>query len=140
MTCREAYNVIERRAQRAAFQWVVGVLVLASMGCASSQTTPSAGPTVDVTGKWNGRWSTVNGQQQGAFSLRLQQTGANVVGEVEIPGQPTQSGPLEGTVTGNEFSYRAVKSRGGAELKVSGDEMTGYSATQPLQFELRREQ
>ena len=52
----------------------------------------------------------------------LQQTGTKVTGTAS-PG-----GDLEGIVNGNSFSYRFTSLRGGADLTVNGDEMTGHGA------------
>jgi hypothetical protein len=48
------------------------------------------------------------------------------------------AGPLEGTVTGNELSFRTAHS--GAELRVTGNEMSGYATSLGSRLLLRRQQ
>jgi hypothetical protein len=118
--------------------WVTGLLMLASMGCASSQSAASASPSVDVTGTWVGTYA--RGSLTGPFTLRLQQSGARVVGEANFPEASYLSGPVEGRVTGNELSYRALNGRSGGELMVNGNEMSGYSTATGNRFQLQRQQ
>ena len=112
------------------FPLVLGLPILLSAGCASSPNSPSAPPSVDVTGTWAGTWSLGGaGTQTGSFTLRLQQTGSKVVGDRNFPGAANFSGPVEGTVSGNVFSYRQLVGSGGGEYTVTGNKMRGYGAT-----------
>ena len=86
---------------------LIAILLLLSPGCA---TAPAGPPTVDVTGAWEGEWvsSTYQGSN-GQVSMTLQQTGANVTGEIRTTGmgQSIQvNGPIEGTVSDDVFSFR----------------------------------
>ena len=69
---------------------VLGFLIFATAGCASA---------VDVTGTWVGTITLT--QYLEPYTLRLEQTGARVVGEVIAPRPADIAGPLEGTITGN---------------------------------------
>jgi len=60
--------------------WLIGLLLLASVGCA---TAPPAPPTVDVTGNWVGTWAVV-GATGGDLYFSLQQNGAQVTGTVRM--------------------------------------------------------
>ena len=81
--------------------------------------------TVDVTGTWEGSASS------GAFfQLKLEQRGTRVQGSSQRMGgvaytQVTLSGPIEGTVAGDVFTFRQTNGSVTGEMRVSGDEMTG---------------
>jgi len=91
-------------------------------GCAGSTPAPApATATVDVTGTWRGSFRSQGVVPVGDLTLVLRQTGNKLTGSVS-PGVE-----IEGTVEGNRVSYRAVNGRGGADLTVDGNEMTGYS-------------
>ena len=122
------------------YAWLAVVLVtFPVVGCASS--TPSSGVTAgsstpaDVAGNWRGFFG------QGTFSseivYELQQDGAKVTGRAN----PIAAGGgwinLEGTVTGDTFSYGLVGRTCCAELTVRGDEMTGRT-TGGAPVQLRR--
>jgi hypothetical protein len=76
---------------------------------------------VDVTGTWRGTFRSMSGVvPTGDLTLDLQQTGNKLTGSV------TPGGNLEGVVQGNTVSYTLTSGRGGADLTVNGDEMTGH--------------
>ena len=91
-------------AQRA--DWIGGTLV-----------------TVDVTGTWQG--TTIDGW----FELVLEQQGPKVTGSALIRGLKSSgnaiSGPIDGVVRGDEFTFRQTNGRMRGATKVSGDEMSG---------------
>jgi len=72
--------------------------------------------------------------------LRLQQAGSTVRGELTIPGAANFSGALEGRVAGNELSFRLVNGAAGAELTVTGNEMSGYGTTTGARLSLKRQE
>jgi hypothetical protein len=102
---------------------VVAMLGAVIAGCASgaSSTTPSATPA-DVAGTWRGGFRNPSGVVPvGDVTLVLQQNGTKLTGSVS-PG-----GDLDGVVDGNNVTYTLRNGRGGGDLAVKGDEMTGYS-------------
>src|SRR5215475_3695621 len=105
-------------------------------GCTSSQSTPSAAPSVDVTGTWVG--TATLGQESAPYTLHLQQTGSKVVGDVVNPRRTDLAGSLEGTITGNELSFRT--SHSGGELTVTGNEMRGHTTGLGSRLLLRRQE
>jgi hypothetical protein len=101
---------------------MLAMLCVLIAGCASSSPGPTSTAPVDVTGTWQGTFRSPAGVVPvGSISLILQQTGTRVTGTAS-PG-----GDLEGVVDGNSFSYRFANLRGGGDVTVNGDEMTGYS-------------
>ena len=116
---------------------VFAILLLVGSGCTSSQTTPTAPPSVDVTGTWAGTWS--RGSLSGSSTLRLSQTGSKVLGDVAVLGVSDFIGPLEGSVAGNQFSYRLLSGRGGADFTVTGDEMSGYGSSTGIRLQYQRQ-
>jgi ABC-type glycerol-3-phosphate transport system substrate-binding protein len=99
----------------------LALLLTIASGCAGSTAPQASGPLADVTGTWHGTWNNPSGiVSSGNVKLELQQTGTKVTGRGE-PG-----GDLEGTVTGNNFSYRFTSGRGGGDVTVNGDQMKGW--------------
>ena len=118
------------------FLRTLGLLIFVTAGCASSQSAPSASSAVDVTGTWVGTIALA--QYLEPYTLRLEQIGSKVVGEVIAPRPADIAGPLEGTITGNELNFRTAHS--GAELTVTGNEMRGYATGLGSRLLLRRQQ
>ena len=119
---------------------VVGALVIAITGCAT--TAPSmAPPSVDVRGKWTGKWVFDHpGAGGGDVTLELQQTGADVSGNATVVSTTTnpRSSYFEGVVTGNSLILKPPYASG--TLTVQGDEMTGVvSGIMPATVTLRRQ-
>ena len=98
------------------------VVALVSAGCASAP--PSAAPSVDVTGKWQGTWQfeqvALGG---GQIIMDLKQSGAEVTGNVVVTG-PSMNRPttMQATVSGNQLS---LEGRVPGTLTVTGDTMSG---------------
>jgi len=122
---------------RAALGVIAAAVVLAS-GCAKQDWIDRTLVTVDVTGTWHGTTTgpgtsvAESGTQE--LWLDLEQAGSKVKGTVRFkPDQGfSQSGPIEGTVSGDHFSYRLLRGSSGIELTVSGDEMTGLISGRPI--------
>ncbi len=115
---------------------VVGILILASAGCA---TAPGAPPAVDVSGTWEGQWRfhppTMGG---GTVSITVKQTGAQVTGDARVVG-PALDRPttVAGTVIGSDFRLTGPHVTGW--LTVKGDQMSGVvDGILPAQVELTR--
>ena len=99
---------------------VILVAVLAcGSGCARRDWVEQTLVTVDVTGTWR---STTGG----LLELTLEQQGSRVRGSMRLIGNPgitNLSGPIDGTVSGDTFSFRGPSTTG--EMTVNGDEMIG---------------
>ena len=109
---------------------VIGVLALTVSGCARPDWIEQTLVTVDVTGAWRGEFRQALGSSGGAaIELTLQQSGPKVSGQVNFSPFRQFSGPIEGTVTGDMFRFRAQRTGVSGELQVNGDEMTGRAAT-----------
>ncbi len=130
---------------------LVAVLVC-GVGCARSDWIQQTLVTVDVTGVWSGELRTrgLSGgtPQTSTLSFRLEQHGAKVTGSFALSGGTTllqgegmrMSGPIEGTVAGDVFSFAQTNGALKGELTVSEDEMTGQGTTanRPVSISLRR--
>ena len=114
------------------FASALTAFIVVSGGCASSPSNLAAPPPVDVNGVWVGNYG------EAGFVLRLQQTGATVVGYQKGP-NAAASGDIEGTIIGNRLNYRGAGGRWGGELTVSGDEMSGYGTRSGNSGRFRRE-
>ena len=102
--------------------FLAAVVLLASAGCASAP--PSAPPSVDVTGKWQGTWVfELVSLGSGQVIMDLKQVGAQVTGSLQVSG-PTvnKANTIQATVSGNELS---VQGRVPGTLTVTGDKMSG---------------
>src|SRR5215470_597060 len=117
-------------------RWVlVAALLTLGSGCVKPDWIQQTLVTVDVTGVWTG--STTRGG--GAWTpildlqLELEQHGAKVDGNFQVLNAAlahyvgaARSGPIEGTVAGDMFTFRQKNGSLNGEMTVSGDEMTGY--------------
>jgi len=105
---------------------MVAVLATGS-SCARPDWIEQTLVTVDVTGVWYGTEQGQSANVNFALWLDLQQEGPKAKGYAKVEGGWTNSGPVEGTIAGDVFSFR--RSDLGpvlqGELTVSGDEMTG---------------
>jgi hypothetical protein len=116
---------------------IAGVMLVAVQVLGSGCTTPPDWiqrtlVTVDVTGHWHG--VTLSGsptQGQAELWLDLQQDGPKVKGSIQWigfivePRRSTSPASIEGTISGDVFSFRRTDGPGKGELTVRGDEMTG---------------
>ena len=92
---------------------IVGMVLLMA-GCATGGGGGATAPTVDVTGTWNGSFVPTGGA--GApieFVAVLEQKGASVTGNMS-GGRYT--GPIVGTVSGNQFSWKQAIGSGSGDL------------------------
>ena len=102
--------------------FLLGAALVITAGCASS--TPSAPPSVDVTGNWAGTWVYESSSAgSGTVQLALQQTGSAVTGQMVIQGGRATSGPVTGSVSGNVLTLQ--HSQVTASGVVNGDQITG---------------
>ena len=96
--------------------------------------------TVDVTGTWYGH-STGGTQVAREFFLELKQEGSKVTGSMRTsPVSLLATGPIDGTVAGDEFTFTRRNGNLKGQLTVSGEEMTGqvFEAQQTRPLSLRR--
>ena len=111
--------------------WLLAIVCITFVGCATGSTTGSTKPpSADVTGAWAGEWYGNVGS--GYVKMTLQQSGANVTGDIAMSGgagtgsASSVTGPVTGDVSGDEVSIRY---QGGiAHLTVRGNEMSGTSS------------
>jgi hypothetical protein len=106
----------------------IALVVVGAAGCAGGGGSATMAPTVDVTGKWAGTFTSSSsgvGLAQGTIVLTLMQTGSQVTGNLVVTGHPwDHSGPFQGTVSGNML--RIVQpSKVIGTLTVQGDRMSG---------------
>jgi len=113
---------------RAMWAFVATALVFGA-GCAKQDWIDRTLVTVDVTGSWFGSVSGSGGAMGSGMNLRLEleQKGSTVKGTIQLtPDQSNKSsGPIEGTVAGDVFRFRAGRGQMEGELTVGGDEMNG---------------
>src|SRR5262245_3544803 len=128
--------------------WVVLFAVALTLvsGCAKKDWIDRTLVTVDVTGTWVGSSNRPAGGSTTSFEARLEleQQGPKVKGKVFLIGSGVPaaltgapSGPIEGTVTGDVFSFSQTNGVIVGEMTVDGDEMRGYvrgSAQFPMSF------
>ena len=111
-------------------------LLTLSAGCARTDWIDRTLVTVDVTGTWYGRSGGGGGVLREVF-LELKQEGSRVTGSMRTaPFGAVGSGPIDGTVAGDTFSFKDSKGSVEGEVTVSGDEMNGrasfYSGSGPI--------
>jgi hypothetical protein len=107
---------------------IIALVVVAAAGCAGGGGSATMAPTVDVTGKWAGTFTSSSmgiGVAQGTIVLTLMQTGSQVTGNLVVTGHPYDpSGPFQGTVSGNILRIVQPSKLIGT-LTVQGDRMSG---------------
>ena len=120
-----------RDARETMIAWlVIGVLALTVAGCARPDWIESTLVTVDVTGVWRGASaSSATGTYASGrpIVLTLEQSGSRVKGQITVMSSSdgNLNGPIEGTISGDIFTFHDSRGRVTGQLQVSGDEMTG---------------
>src|SRR5262245_928224 len=116
--------------------WWITLLLSATIavgsGCAKPDWIQQTLVTADVTGVWVG--SMGKPPLTTEVRLELQQQGSKVTSNL-LPttthvwggGFEFRPGPLEGTVSGDVFSFKVTTGAIAGEMTVNGDEMEGYS-------------
>jgi hypothetical protein len=104
---------------------VIALLAVVS-SCARSDWIDRTLVTVDVTGTWSGGVAQSGSMGNRGVTFELKQEGLKVTGSLRGP--LWTSGPIEGTVTGDQCALRRVNGSMSAEMTVSGDEMTGRAS------------
>ena len=126
---------------------LIGLVVLASAGCARRDWVSDLLVLTDVTGTWEG-WVTSNGggsaipTVSAPIMMVLEQRGSKVTGELSWS---RGHGRVEGVVTGEVLTFNAGIL---GELAVDGDEMWGslsdrlfanFMICRPCELRFRRE-
>ena len=108
---------------------VIGVALALASGCAQSDWIDWTLVTVNVTGEWRGDWAvSVPGTYAGnrPVVLTLRQSGPRVTGQMTMGSQAEGPiGSIEGTVSGDIFTFHDLRNRLTGRLQVNGDEMAG---------------
>ena len=110
----------------------IGVLaLLIASGCAQrADWIQGTLVTVDVTGVWRGRAYTTVGGGGGAMQMSLEQRGPRVTGEYQYRGEKDF---IEGTVSGDTFTFRDADGDIRGQATVDGDEMSGQGFSRRFQ-------
>src|SRR5215470_19526872 len=114
---------------------LVAALLACGAGCAKPDWVQQTLVTADVTGLWVGSYNRPGGGVGFEARLELAQQGGKVTGTFRVVGAavPAQmgaarSGPIDGSVAGDVFTFTQSNGPVVGEMTVSGDEMTGYMA------------
>jgi hypothetical protein len=109
---------------------VLFVALACVLGCARSDWIDRTLVTVDVTGTWHGTGlAKTAGGGTTMMSLELRQEAATAKGSMITTGFAVGvgklSGPVEGSLAGDVFTFKQTNGPLMGEFTVSGDEMTG---------------
>jgi len=101
-------------------------------GCAKPDWIQQTLVTVDVTGRWTGKWFGAGGG--GDFGMTLQQDGPKATGNIELTGWDAHNwnGPITGTVRGDVLSFRRWDGRVQGEVLLAEDKMSGTVTFTPV--------
>ncbi len=123
---------------KAIWPLMVGLVIVMAAGCAQrADWIEGTLVTVDVTGRWAGKW----GAPGGDFDVTLRQIGPKVTGDLRLTGRNAMfwNGPIEGVLTGDVFKFGRPDGRLRGEVIVAGEGMSGTvffdSATRPLRLQ-----
>src|SRR5437773_123662 len=101
---------------------LLATLLIMTAGCAQTDWIDRTLVTVDVTGTWYGH-STGGTQVAREFFFELKQEGSKVTGSMRTsPVSLAASGPIDGTVAGDEFTFTRQNGNVKGQLTVSGEE------------------
>ena len=117
---------------------VIGLVAVGLSGCASGTSAP---PSVDVSGKWQGKWTYQQATLgEGQIVMTLAQTGSKATGNMTVTGAPIdRSGAVTLLVSGNDV-YIVYPTGITGYLVASGDEMKGQiDGLNPANVILRRQ-
>jgi len=103
--------------------WVIiGVVLVLVSGCAQKDWIDRTLVTESVTGVWAGSLG---------IEFELQQQGAKVTGTINMSTTilGPYSGPIEGSMIGDVFTFKDARGAYRGELTVAGDDMVGQIDT-----------
>ena len=92
---------------RAIARMILVAALVCGSGCARSDWIDRTLVTVDVTGTWEGSASNAPGSNW--FQFDLAQQGSQVKGTVRGTGLNRSAGEVNGTVTGDVFTFRLTR-------------------------------
>jgi len=105
---------------------ILVAVLTCGLGCAKSDWIQQTLVTADVTGVWIGSVARGN-YLSSEVRLELEQQGPKVTGYLRVNPPHIQygfvDGPVEGTVTGDAFTFRQTNGVLQGETNVNGDEM-----------------
>ena len=115
---------------RTIVQGMLLTVLAIGFGCTRPDWIERTLVTVDVTGTWEGLFQAPTGPGKNTLRLVLEQQGSRVKGALVRPGSDSYcgnaaSGPIDGTLAGDVFTFRQTNGVVVGELTVSGDEMSG---------------
>jgi hypothetical protein len=121
---------------------ILMVSVVVGVGCAKPDWIQQTLVTADVTGVWVGSFGRPGTSFANEIQFELEQQGSKVKGHYRLllnPASGARTGPIEGTVAGDLFTFRLTAGASEGEMTVSGDEMKGsLKSGGPVQLLLRR--
>ena len=145
---RQKPDDLHEKPGRRRVKIIAGFLMAAAVafgsGCAKTDWIDRTLVTVDVTGTWYGRLEGgAAAGVPGEYRLELKQEGATVTGFLSEIGVNSTTGkvtgPINGSVAGDLFSFSSTRDMVRAVLTVNGDEMTGtWSGSATRAISLRR--
>ena len=110
---------------------LLALFCLAAIGCGAieQEKAEKSAPTANAAGTWTG-WA---GEPRVSrpVTLTLEQSGANVKGDLSVAGRPDLSGPVTGTVQG-ELVYLSLATRTFAQMRIQQDTMSGEGSAGPV--------
>lgn len=110
---------------------LLATTLLTGSSCARPDWIERTLVTVDVAGTWEGSPHVTTGPGRTWLRLNLEQQGSRVKGTLVRPGSDSfycanvASGPVEGTLAGDTFTFQQTNGVVKGEMTVTGDEMTG---------------
>src|SRR5262245_25482127 len=111
---------------KAATRLALALTLAIGLGCTRQDWIDRTLVTEDVTGSWLG--STEGPPARPVIQFELQQQGARVTGVMKVAfgsASAPAGVPIEGSMTGDVFSFKDSRGVFSGELTVSGDDMTG---------------
>ena len=104
----------------------VGVALVFASGCVQKDWIDRTLVTENVTGVWLG--SLTFSQSRGPVEFALQQQGTRVTGTINLSTTMfgSDKGTVEGSMTGDVFTFKDERGVYSGELTVAGDDMSGY--------------
>jgi hypothetical protein len=123
---------------------LIGLVLAIASGCAQrGDWIEDTLVTVDVAGRWAGKWSGGSaaraGESEGEFDMTVRQTGAKATGDVKVTGRDSHlwNGPIEGTVSGDRLKFSRPDGQLRGEVVVAGNNMYGTATFGGLTRRLR---
>jgi len=101
-------------------------LLITGLACARRDWIDRTLVTENVAGVWSGSMTGPSGRP--VVWLELRQQGARITGVINLPAYGSlgsYSGPVEGSMAGDVFSFKEARGAYSGELTVAGDDMVG---------------